>query len=221
MELPSRQDFEAFQASHGAAITDLASQITNQANINAVINGVPGAQQNDQARKARASQLYNEMQQYHDRLRSIVRMVEQEHITVAKTVRHLKAKVSKVDHELHEKNELAELRKEQAEEVKKHRFDANYHSSLLGLWKPLHSSTRSVLYTVSVVLGLIAVASIVFLTMTHGQRSSPAKSGSSSSSSNLNTRGSGHLFEPQTSAFNDMNNYGRVAGGSMKLRPKK
>jgi len=224
MELPSRRDFEAFQASHGATIRDLSSQIMDQANINAVINGVPGAQQNDQARKSRASQLYSEMQQYHGQLRNIVKTIEREHVNIAKTVRQLKSRVSKVGYELREKNELAKLRKEQAADVKNYRCDANYHSSILGLWKPLHSSTRSVLYTVSVVLGLIAVVSIVFLTMTHGNRSSPAKSGSSGSSSgsgNLNTRGSGHLFEPQTSAFNDTNNYGRVAGGSMKLRPKK
>jgi len=220
MELPSRQDFEAFQASHGATIRDLSSQIIDQANINAVINGVPGAQQNDQARKSRASQLYSEMEQYHGQLKSIVKTIEKEHNDIAKSVRRLKLRISKVGYELREKNELAKLRKEQAADVKKYRLDANYHTSVLGLWKPLHSSTHSVLYTVSVVLGLIAVASIVFLTMTHGNRSSPAKSGTGGSSS-FNTRGTGQLFEPPTSSFNDMNNYGKVAGGSMKLRPKK
>ena len=149
MELPSRQDFEAFQASHGDTIRDLNLQIIDQANINAVINGVPGAQQNDQARKSRASQLYSEMEQYYGQLRSTVRTIQKEHSELAKSVRQTKSRVSKVGYELKEKNELAKLRKEQAADVKKYRFDANYHTSVLGLWKPLHSSTRSVLYTVS------------------------------------------------------------------------
>lgn len=208
--MPSKQDFEAFQASHGNALPAIFGQIMDSNNISAVVNGVPGAQQNNDARKNRAQQSYNEMNQYNDMIKNIVKAIEKEHATISNSVKAMKARVYKIKQELNEKTDLAKLRKEQASDVS-NKAESGFHSSMLGLWKPLHPQSRSVLYTVSVVFSLIGIAAVLFLVMT---RTSPART------SITNTRGAGSAFE-QSSLLNDVNNYGRVAGGSMKLRPKK
>jgi hypothetical protein len=217
MELPSQQDFQAFQDLHGNTLPGILAQIVDVQNINAVINGIPGAQQNDTARKTRVQQLYNEMVQYHNQLKNVIQTIEQEHTTVANSVKAMKERVHKITHDLHKKTELAELRKEQASEVK-HKNNADMHSSVLGLWRPLHIQTRGVLYTTSVVFILLSVVAIVFLGITQGSQIFPAKS---STTTTTNAKGSGSNFQ-SSSMYDTSNNQGRVAGGSIKhFRPKK
>lgn len=219
MELPSKGDFQAFQDSHGNMIPTILAQVVDAQNINAVINGIPGAQQNDRARKQRVRQLYNEMVQYHNQLKNIIQTIEKEHRTVANSVKDMKERVYKIKNDLDKKTELAELRKEQASDVKQ-KNNANMHSSVLGLWRPLHIQTRGVLYTTSVVFILLSVAAIVFLGITQGSQIFPAKSSTTTTS---NAKGSGTNSNFQSSSMYDAsNNNGRVAGGSIKhFRPKK
>jgi hypothetical protein len=217
MELPSQQDFQAFQDLHGNTLPGILAQIVDVQNINAVINGIPGAQQNDTARKTRVRQLYNEMVQYHNQLKNVIQTIEQEHTTVANSVKAMKERVHKITHDLHKKTELAELRKEQASDVKQ-KNNADMHSSVLGLWRPLHIQTRGVLYTTSVVFILLSVVAIVFLGITQGSQIFPAKS---STTTTTNAKGSGSNFQ-SSSMYDTSNNQGRVAGGSIKhFRPKK
>ena len=219
MELPSQNDFREFQNSHGNTIHDILPQIIDMQNINAVINDIPGAQQNDRARKRRVRQLYNEMVQYHNQLKNIIQTIEQEHTTLANSVKSMKERVHNIKKDLYKKTELAELRSEQASEVKQ-KNNANMHSSVLGLWRPLHIQTRGVLYTTSVVFILLSVVAIVFLGITQGSQIFPAKS---STTTTTTAKGSGTNSNFQSSSMYDAsNNNGRVAGGSIKhIRPKK
>ena len=211
-ELPSQQDFFTFYRSHDYDLNSLYPQITDSNNIDAVIRNVPGAVQNDQARKNRVVELVEEANNYYSSIDTIVNAIEREHQSVTASIKATKKKLAAVRYEMREKKELEELRKEQASDVQ-NKNAADYHSSVLGLWRPLHPNTRGVLYTVSTVLMLISVASVGFLIITNKNRIFPAKTAESVSTSGAGT-------QPSSSLFNS-NNYGRVAGGGMKLRPKK
>jgi len=214
LELPSQQDFWTFYRSHDNELNALYPQITDSNNIAAIVTNVPGAQQNDQARKNRVVELIDQMNNYYSSIDTVVDAIERERQSVTASVKAIKKKLAIIRREMREKKELADLRKEQASDVQ-NKNAANYHSSVLGLWRPLHPNTRGVLYTVSTVLMLISVAGIGFLIMTNKNRIFPAKTSTSTSTP---TSGSG--TQPPSSLFNN-NDYGKVAGGGMKLRPKK
>jgi hypothetical protein len=210
MELPSQQDFWTFYRSHDSDLNSLYSQITNSNNIDAVARRVPGAEQNDSARKDRVIRLVQETSDYYSSIDTIVKAIERERASLTVSIKSTKKKLAEVRHEMKDKKELEKLRKEQASDVQ-NKNSANYHSSVLGLWRPLHPNTRGVLYTISTVLMLIGVASVGFLIMTNKNRIFPAKTVASVSTSGAGTQPSSSLF--------DSNNYGKVAGGG--LRPKK
>jgi len=211
-ELPSQQDFWTFYRSHDNELNSLYPQITSSNNIDALARDIPGAQQNDYARKNRVVQLVQEANNYYSSIDTIVNAIERERQSVTASIKATKKKLAAVRHEMKDKKELEELRKEQASDVQ-NKNEADYHSSVLGLWRPLHPNTRGVLYTVSTVLMLISVASVGFLIMTNKNRIFPAKTAAS-----VSTSGAGE--QPSSSLFNS-NNYGKVAGGGMKLRSKK
>ena len=210
MELPSQQDFWTFYRSHDSDLNSLYPQITDSNNIDAVARRVPGAEQNDSARKNRVVELIHESNNYYSAIDTIVNAIERERASLTASIKATKKKLAAVRYEMREKKELEELRKEQASDVQ-NKNAADYHSSVLGLWRPLHPNTQGVLYTVSTVLMLISVASVGFLIMTNKNRIFPAKTAPSVSTSGAGT-------QPSSSLFNS-NNYGKVAGGG--LRPKK
>jgi hypothetical protein len=210
MELPSQQDFWTFYRSHDSDLNSLYSQIRDSNNIDAVARRVPGAEQNDSARKDRVIRLVQETSDYYSSIDTIVKAIERERASLTTSINSLKKKLAEVRHEMKDKKELEKLRKEQASDVQ-NKNSANYHTSVLGLWRPLHPNTQGVLYTVSTVLMLIGVASVGFLIMTNKNRIFPAKTAAPVSTSGAGTQPSSSLF--------DSNNYGKVAGGG--LRPKK
>jgi len=210
-KLPSQQDFQNFVRRQDDELRRLYADITDEQNILAVATGVQGAQQNDSARKNQVRQITQELNEYFQRLNSIVDTIERERQSITTVVNEEKRQLAEIQAKMKSKAELADLRKEQASDVRQ-KFGADYHSSVLGLWKPLHENTRGVLYTVSTVLMLIAVASVGYLIMSNRSQISPAKT------TTLNTKGSG---VPADSLFNETNNYGKVAGGALKLRAKK
>ena len=212
IELPSQQDFWSFYRLHDNELNGLYPQITDWNNINQIANNYSGADQNDRARKNRVVELIQETNNYYSSIDVIVDAIERERQSVTASIRATKKKLEAVQSEMREKKELEELRKEQASDVQ-NKNAADYHSSVLGLWRPLHPNTRGVLYTVSTVLMLISVASVGFLIMTNKNRIFPAKTAAS-----VSTSGSG---EQAPSSLFSNNNYGKVAGGGMKLRSKK
>ena len=213
MELPSQQDFWNFYNGNVDELSSLYSQLRDSNNSFAIASNYPGAQQNDQARKNRIVQLIGELTSYHNKLVSTISAIQREHISISTAIKKEKAKLDVIQQHMGEKRELADLRKEQASDVRQ-KYAADYHSSVLGLRRPLHPNTRGILYTVSTVLMLISIAAVGFLIYTRQRQISPAKT----LGSILTTKGSGP--QPPSSLFND-NDYGRVTGGGMKLRPKK
>jgi hypothetical protein len=211
MELPSQQDFWKFYNENVDELSSLYSQLRDSNNSFAIASNYPGAQQNDQARKNRIVQLIGELTDYRNKLVSTVDAIQREHVSISTAIKKEKEKLDVIQQHMGEKRELAELRKEQASDVRQ-KYAADYHSSVLGLWRPLHPNTRGIIYTVSTVLMLISIAAVGFLIYTRQHQISPAKT------TTLNTKGSG---VPADSLFNETNNYGKVAGGALKLRAKK
>jgi predicted nucleic acid-binding Zn-ribbon protein len=143
MELPSQQDFWTFYRAHDNELNALYPQITDSNNIDALARRVPGAEQNDSARKERVIRLVQETSDYYSSIDTIVDAIERERQSVTASVKAIKKKLAIIRREMREKRELADLRKEQASDVQ-NKNSANYHSSLLGLWRPLHPNTRGV-----------------------------------------------------------------------------
>lgn len=56
---------------------------------------------------------------------------------------------------------LASIRKEQADALKE-KYGANYHSSWLGLWRPLSEQSRVALFVAALAFGLTAVFSFLY-----------------------------------------------------------
>jgi len=63
--------------------------------------------------------------------------------------------------ELGKSVELNALRKEQSTELRQ-KYTSSFHSSWLGLWRPLKETTPMGLLIASIVFGLVGIASIVF-----------------------------------------------------------
>lgn len=63
---------------------------------------------------------------------------------------------------LSEKETLNAIRMEQANALK-NKYAGNYHSSWLGIWRPLTDESRMGLFVLSIVLGIIGLLTIIYL----------------------------------------------------------
>ena len=81
---------------------------------------------------------------------------------IRKTIMQKHEQRDKMENSLETVRAVAEVREEQVSELKK-KGEGNYHTSWLGLWRPLASESRVGLFIASIVLGLIGLVSIGFL----------------------------------------------------------
>lgn len=163
MELPSKQDFEAFLSQRQVRMGNLVSSIQQPQLAKDLANG--GSQANLNAIKKEITTINSDMSNYNGRMDHILHTIEREHADISRNVKGAKERTNDILHKLGTTKELAELRKEQAEELKT-KYGANFHTSYLGLWRPLHPETHAILYTLAIVFGLTSVAAIVFLILT-------------------------------------------------------
>jgi len=167
MELPSKQDFEAFQSSRSQDMNRLCAQIDTPGNAAALANNNPGTKQNNDAWKAQVERVNKEMRDYNDKLGHIQHTIEREHAGISDNVRVIKKETKELVGRITDNKDIMELRKEQAEELKI-KYGANFHTSYLGLWRPLHPETHAVLYTMSIVLALVSVLGLVWFFFRNG-----------------------------------------------------
>lgn len=81
---------------------------------------------------------------------------------VSQAVNTQKETVDQLKYEVTKTESIAEIRKEQAETLK-HKYESNYHTSWIGLWRPLQDNTRVALAVVSIMFLLIGLACAAFL----------------------------------------------------------
>lgn len=98
---------------------------------------------------------------------------------VRTTIQQKKERSEMVITERNEAKAIAEVRKEQVQDLQE-KNEGNYHTSWLGLWRPLASESRTGLFIASIVLGLIGLLSICFLMIDPIGKLLPAISNASS-----------------------------------------
>ena len=85
-------------------------------------------------------------------------------IQARQNVTPLKQQLQSNKEELEKASLLNSIRKEQSAALKQ-KYDANYHSSWLGLWRPLNETSRFGIFIAAIAFGCIAVAAIAYLFM--------------------------------------------------------
>ena len=167
MELPSKHDFDIFESSHTQDMSRLCAQIDTPGNAASLANNAPGTKQNNDAWKAEVERINKEMSDYNDKLGHIQHTIEREHTEISNNVRRMKKETKELVGRIRDNQDIVELRKEQAEELKT-KYGANVHSSYLGLWRPLEPETHAVLYTTSIVLALVSVVGLIWFFFRNG-----------------------------------------------------
>jgi hypothetical protein len=167
MELPSKNDFQAFTSSRKDSMNRLIAQIDNPKNAAALANNDPGAKQNNTAWKNEVQRVNKEMRDYNDKLGHIQHTIEREHTEISNNVSKTKKETNELVGRIIEDKDIVNLRKEQADELKT-KYGANIHTSYLGLWRPLHPETHAILYTISIVLGLVSIGALVMFLFRNG-----------------------------------------------------
>jgi hypothetical protein len=163
MELPSKHDFDQFMTERQARMTALVGRLQDPALLHALATG--GSQVNLNAIKQEITTLNTGVSDYNKQIEHVLHTVEREHATLAHNVKRVKERTKHTLHHLNKSKELAELRKEQANELKA-KYGATIHTSYLGLWRPLHPETHAILYTLAILFTLTSVAAVVFLIRT-------------------------------------------------------
>lgn len=81
---------------------------------------------------------------------------------VSVTAKEARTNVKQLEKEIQKNQNLMEVRTAQAAALKE-KYASNYHSSWLGLWRPLSSEGQSALIFASIIFGLIALISLFFI----------------------------------------------------------
>lgn len=82
--------------------------------------------------------------------------------TIGQTLKEARNSTETLKKDVQKNKTLLEIRTAQANALQE-KYDANLHTSWLGLWRPLADSTQTALLVVSIVLGLIALVSLGML----------------------------------------------------------
>jgi len=77
-----------------------------------------------------------------------------------------KKEASKLKDDVSKNKTLLEIRRAQAEALLE-KYNANFHSSWLGLWRPLSDASHVGLIAASIMFGLIALVSVIALSRNH------------------------------------------------------
>lgn len=140
-------------------VRDLGTGLQSRAG--AVALGIQDAQ-NDVARmKSTIEGGINTIQTRVNELTSIYQAMTTESAQATTRVNVLETQVNSTQKAVKEAETLAAIRKEQADELSR-KNEGNYHSSWMGLWRPLSEQSRIGLLVASVFFGLLSLA-LLFL----------------------------------------------------------
>ena len=121
-----------------------------------------GAQDQINIAKETVDEKINAINVITDKLSNIIETLYSKAADVKDKIKETKEKGEIVRFGRDEAKTFADIRTEQVKELK-NKYEGNYHSSWLGLWRPLASESRTGLFIASIVLGVIATLSIVFI----------------------------------------------------------
>lgn len=131
-----------------------------QSRAGAVALGIQNAH-NDVARmKSTIESGISTIQTRVNELTSIYQAMTAESERATSQINMLETQVNNTQKAVKEAETLAAIRKEQADELRR-KNEGNYHSSWMGLWRPLSEQSRVGLLVASVFFGLLALALLI------------------------------------------------------------
>ncbi len=136
--------------------------------------GLPGAQQQVDTAKQVVQQGNDALQRDANFLEGHVQTLTRSLKSVRDQIESDKSTESKLKTEVSKSSELNSLRKEQSAELQK-KYASSFHTSWLGLWRPLKETTPIGLIIASIVFALIGIASVVFYVKEAALKGTPAK----------------------------------------------
>lgn len=148
------------------AMSEAQAQVQLQLNVAkqrtpAAVLQLPNAQQDVDKAKQSVETLHEQMRRTINSVQTAIDTMSAKTTDIRTIIQTKRTQVAELDKSVLEAQTLANIRKEQAEALKQ-KYNANYHSSWLGLWRPLSDSSRVGVLISSIALGLVAVCSIVF-----------------------------------------------------------
>jgi len=154
------------EAAMNAAVNTAKSQFTT--NIStipdrtpAAVLNLPGAAADIDNAKRTIEHAIDAVKVQTTHLTSILNNIIREGQQSAQELNAKRGDIEHMEKNVSETKTIFELRKEQSAALVK-KYEGNYHSSWLGLWRPLKDETRTGLIVTSVVFGLIAIICLVF-----------------------------------------------------------
>ena len=141
------------------------SRITGQFNTNkttllnrapAVVLGIQDAQNAVASAKSEIESGISSLQTRDSELKSKLQAMLRENEQSAYRIKTLETQVATTKESVKEAETLAALRKEQADELRR-KGEGNFHSSWMGLWRPLSEQSRIGLIIATVFFGLVAL----------------------------------------------------------------
>jgi hypothetical protein len=150
--------------------TQMATAKNNFQNSTRVINDqteqyalqIPAARTQIEQAKSVIQTSTQKMRELSDRVTGITNSVFDRMSNLPELVRSKKQTQADAKEKLVNDETVAHVRDEQVDELR-NRNSSNYHSSWLGIWRPLKEDSRVGLFVASIVLGSIAILSIFFL----------------------------------------------------------
>jgi hypothetical protein len=127
----------------------------------AVLN-LPGAVDQVNRAKQIIEQSVHTLQQRTNDIATAITSLVNSKTNIRQDINTKKQETQRLKQEVEKARELNALRKEQAAELKI-KYGSNYHTSYLGLWRPLADQSQMGLIVASVMFALIAIVSLVFV----------------------------------------------------------
>jgi hypothetical protein len=179
------------EAQYTNEVSRVISEFQTHANVlrnraPAVILGIQDAQSATASAKSGIENGVTLLQTRSSELKSILQSLLQANSQAANQIQMLETQVATTKQEVTDAEKLSAIRKEQAAELQK-KGVGNYHSSWLGLWRPLSDQSRFGLLLASIFFGIITVLFI-------GYYGIPILRGYTAGNTNINFQiGSGKL----------------------------
>ena len=127
----------------------------------AVLN-LPGAADQINRAKQIIEQSVHTVQQRTNEVEATIQEIVRQKSGMRHKIELKKQESHQLKQQVQKARELNALRKEQAAELKQ-KYDSNYHTSYIGLWRPLAEQSHMGLICAAIMFALIAIVSVVFI----------------------------------------------------------
>lgn len=132
---------------------------------------IQGASAHIQTAKTAITNSINTLRRISNTIRTRIDTIIKDASASTESLGNEKHQVVELKKQISEAQTLYNLRKEQAD-VLRNKYEGNYHSSWIGLWRPLTEQSRTGLLVASIVFGIIALVSLIFIVREY--RTTPA-----------------------------------------------